>query len=167
MLSKSLKFIIISLALISISCQDEAVYFSKYQSFPESWPKEVPAEFSFEAPDTTEVYDVFVMLRNTQDYAYRNLFLISDINFPNGKVIVDTLEYEMAYPNGELMGQGFGLKTNKLWLKQGVKFTETGNYKVNIKHAMRAFGEINGLDSLQGITDVGLRIEKQNQENDN
>jgi hypothetical protein len=39
-----------------------------------------------------------------------------------------------------------------------VKFR--GQYKVNIKQAVRENGKIPGVTSLEGITDVGLRIEK-------
>ena len=29
------------------------------------------------------------------------------MNFPHGKTIKDTLEYQMAKPNGEFLGKGF------------------------------------------------------------
>ena len=82
------------------------------------------------------------------------------MNFPNGKTITDTLEYQMAKPNGELMGEGFtDVKENKLWYKEGVRFDEIGDYSIIIQHAMRNNGEVNGVDNLKGITDVGFRIE--------
>ena len=91
------------------------------------------------------------------------MFLIVEMNFPNGKVIKDTLEYQMAYPNGELLGTGFtDVKENKLWYKEQVVFEETGEYTVNIQHAMRENGKVNGDINIEGITDVGFRIEKPN-----
>lgn len=85
------------------------------------------------------------------------------MNFPNGKVIVDTLEYKMAYPNGKWMGNGFSdIKENKLWYKENVQFSEIGTYQINIRHAMRQNGEVEGIDDLQGITEVGFSIEKNN-----
>jgi hypothetical protein len=44
------------------------------------------------------------------------------------------------------------------YYKENVKFR--GQYKVNIKQAVRENGKIPGVTSLEGITDVGLRIEK-------
>lgn len=83
------------------------------------------------------------------------------MQFPNGKVISDTLEYEMTKPNGEWLGTGFGdVKENKLWYKENVKFYESGDYCVRIKQAMRKNGQVEGIEDLQGITDVGFRIEK-------
>jgi gliding motility-associated lipoprotein GldH len=83
------------------------------------------------------------------------------MNFPNGKVISDTLEYEMAYPNGDWMGVGFGeIKESKLWYKSGVKFPEEGVYQFKIRQGMRKSGNVDGVQTLEGITDVGFRIEK-------
>lgn len=66
----------------------------------------------------------------------------------------------MAKPNGELLGEGFtDVKENKLWYKEGVRFDEIGDYSITIQHAMRNNGEVNGVDNLKGITDVGFRIE--------
>ena len=37
---------------------------------------------------------------------------------------------------------------------------KTGDYTVNIQHAMRENGKVNGVVELEGITDIGFRIEK-------
>ena len=72
----------------------------------------------------------------------------------------------MALPNGEWLGTGFGdVKESKLWYKEGVKFTEPGEYQVNIRQAMRKNGNVSGIENLEGITDVGFRIEKTTQNN--
>lgn len=85
------------------------------------------------------------------------------MNFPNGKIITDTLEYEMAYPDGKFMGSGFGeVKENKLWYKEKVQFPEEGVYQVEIQQAMRKNGKIDPIEKLEGITEVGFRIEKVN-----
>ena len=40
------------------------------------------------------------------------------MNYPNGKVVKDTLEYKMAAPNGELLGTGFSdIKENCIQAK--------------------------------------------------
>ena len=66
----------------------------------------------------------------------------------------------MTKPNGEFLGSGYGdIKENKLWYKEKVKFKESGNYQVTIQQAMRKNGEVGGIGELDGITDVGFRIE--------
>jgi gliding motility-associated lipoprotein GldH len=79
---------------------------------------------------------------------------------PNKITLVDTLEYQMANPDGSLLGEGFtDVKESKLIYKERMKFT-SGAYKVNIKQAVRQTGKVNGIAKLEGITDVGFRIEK-------
>jgi len=154
---------ILLLLFIVISSCDSNQVFDDYKSVPNQWNKENIISFNVTPPDSINAYNLFVNLRNTNDYKFSNLFLIVEMNYPNGKTIKDTLEYEMAKPNGEFLGTGFtDVKENKLWYK-GYKtpfiFNETGKYKINIQHAMRFNGEVNGVDNLEGITDIGFRIE--------
>ena len=148
------------LSLLLVSCDTKSV-FDNYETVPEVWNKDKTISFKVSPPDSTKAYDLFVNLRNTNAYKYNNIFLIVEMNFPHGKRIVDTLEYKMAKPNGEFLGKGLSsVKENKLWYKEGVVFNETGTYNLNIQHAMRDNGEVNGVVNLEGITDVGFRIEK-------
>lgn len=157
-----LSLVLFSLLLIT-SCDSKAV-FDEYKSVPNQWHKDSTASFNFKAPDTTNNYNLYVNLRNTNAYEFSNLFLIVELNYPNGKAIKDTLEYKMAAPNGELLGSGFSdVKENKLWYrgyKSPFKFSEEGDYKVDIQHAMRKNGEVNGVNHLEGITDIGFRVEQ-------
>ena len=55
-----------------------------------------------------------------------------------------------------------GFKENKLWYKgfdQPFIFNEEGEYQVNIQHAMRENGSVEGVNNLEGITDIGFRVE--------
>ncbi len=141
------------------SCDSNAV-FDTYKTVPNQWHKDSIITFEVNPPDSTKTYNLFVNIRNTNAYRFSNLFLIVDMNFPNGKTIKDTLEYEMAKPNGELLGEGFtDIKENKLWYKEAVIFNEKGTYKINIQHAMRNNGSVEGVDELEGITDIGFRVE--------
>ncbi len=150
----------ISLLLGVTSCDSKRV-FDEYKSVPNQWHKDSIIEFNITPPDSITPYNLFVNIRNTNDYKYSNLFLIVEMNFPNGKVVNDTLEYLMTKPNGAFLGTGFSdVKENKLWYKEDVIFSETGEYKFKIQHAMRENGNIKGVEDLEGITDVGFRIEQ-------
>jgi gliding motility-associated lipoprotein GldH len=146
-------------SVLLVSCDSKRV-FDEYQSLPDGWHRDSLVSFDFNNPDTTKVYDLFINIRNNNEYPFSNLYLITEMNFPNGKTIADTLEYEMAYPNGDWMGEGFtDVKESKLWYRENVRFGETGEYTLNIRHAMRKNGEVDGVQVLEGITDVGFRIE--------
>ncbi|UJH90252.1 gliding motility lipoprotein GldH [Antarcticibacterium sp. 1MA-6-2] len=142
-----------------MSCDKNRV-FDEYTSIPDAWNKDSIVTFNLKNIDSVQAYDLFINIRNNNNFSYSNLFLIAQIQFPQGKVITDTLEYQMATPGGEWLGTGFGdVKENKLWYKEDVRFTEPGQYKVSIQHAMRKSGSEEGIEDLEGITEVGFRIE--------
>lgn len=153
---------VIILAIFLSSCDSNQV-FDAYKTVPNEWHKDSVMTFNVNPPDSIKPYNLFVNIRNTNSYKFNNLFLIVEMVYPHGKTITDTLEYQMAKPNGELLGTGFtDIKENKLWYKGYDKpfiFEEKGDYKINIQQAMRNNGDINGVDKLEGITDVGFRIE--------
>lgn len=153
---------VIILAIFLSSCDSNQV-FDAYKTVPNEWQKDSVMTFNVNPPDSIKPYNLFVNIRNTNSYKFNNLFLIVEMVYPHGKTITDTLEYQMAKPNGELLGTGFtDIKENKLWYKGYDKpfiFEEKGDYKINIQQAMRNNGDINGVDKLEGITDVGFRIE--------
>jgi len=145
---------------VMVSCDSNRVY-DEYKSVPKAWHKDSIVSFKIIPPDSLNQYNLFVNLRNTHEYKYNNLFLIVEMVFPHGKTITDTLEYKMADPTGKLLGTGLtDIKENKLWYKEHIVFNESGPYTVNIQHAMRENGKVNGVVDLEGITDVGFRIER-------
>lgn len=152
---------IILLILFLVSCDSKHV-FDKYKSIPDGfWNKDSIVSFNFSVTDTITKQNLFINLRNNNDFSFSNLFLITQLNFPDGQVIIDTLEYDMADRTGKFLGTGFSeIKENKLFYKEKITFPNTGNYKVNIRHAMRKSDVIEGLKTITGITDIGFRIEK-------
>ena len=145
--------------ILFISCDSKSI-FSEYKSVSNDWKKNEKVDFSFSAPDTTNTYNMFINLRNDKTYEFSNLFLIVRMSFPDGKIISDTIEYEMAKPNGEWLGKGFtSLKESKLWYKENITFPNSGIYNIQIEHAMRINGKVDGIESLRGIKDVGVKIE--------
>lgn len=150
--------------VISIMSCDSKRVFDEYQSVSGAWHKDKAIEFKLVPPDTTKTYNLFINLRNTEAYKFSNLYLIVELNYPNGKALKDTLSYAMARKDGTLLGTGFSdIKENKLWYKgheAPFVFEETGEYRVSIQQAMRENGRVSGIDKLEGITDVGFRIEQ-------
>ena len=150
--------------LVLASCTNDIVV-SESRSLPGYWDKQESLEFQIPQLDSLKKYNVFLNVRNTNDYPFNNLFLIVAMEFPQGKTLVDTLEYKMAFPNGEWMGEGIGsVKENKLWYKENVSFFEEGNYNITITHAVRNNGDVEGVSRLEGITDVGYSIEESKEE---
>lgn len=147
------------LVVILFSSCDKKRVFDEYKSVGSSWHKDSIVTFNLPELDSTKRYNLFVNLRANNDYQYNNLFLIVALELPNGFTKVDTLEYQMADPDGTLLGDGFtDIKESKLFYKENIKFRS--KYKVHIKQAVRENGKVPGVTALDGITEVGFRIEK-------
>ena len=151
-------FFILLTVIVFYSCDKKRV-FDEYKTVGSAWHKDSIITFDLPVLDSTKRYNLFINLRDNNNYQYNNLFLIVSMEKPNGYTKVDTLEYQMANPDGTLLGEGFtDIKESKLFYKENVRFR--GNYKVHIKQAVRETGKVPGVTLLEGITDIGLRIEK-------
>ncbi|WP_310555229.1 gliding motility lipoprotein GldH [Flavobacterium sp.] len=147
------------LAIFCISC-DKTQVFDEYHTFKDGWNKKQSVNFEFENQLTQKANNLFINIRANDDYEYSNLFLIVKLEHPSGKIKVDTLEYQMANPDGSMLGEGFSdIKESKLWYEENAKFTEKGKYKLSISQAVRQTGKVKGVEKLKGITDIGFRIE--------
>lgn len=151
-------FLLLLITAAFFSCDKKRI-FDEYKSVGSAWHKDSIVSFNLPELDSTKRYNLFINLRDNDNYKYNNLFLIVTLEKPNGYTKVDTLEYQMADPDGTLLGDGFtDIKESKLFYKENVRFK--GKYKVNIKQAVRETGKVPGVERLDGITEVGLRIEK-------
>jgi gliding motility-associated lipoprotein GldH len=152
-------FLIILLAILVISCDKKRV-FDEYKSVGNSWHKDSIVAFDLPQLDKAKKYNLFLNIRDNNDYPFNNLFLIVSMEMPNKKVQVDTLEYQMSEADGSLLGDGFtDVKESKLFYKENVNFNLKGKYKVKIQQVNRETGKVTGVKKLAGITEVGFRIE--------
>jgi gliding motility-associated lipoprotein GldH len=83
------------------------------------------------------------------------------MDYPDGFKMVDTLEYRMADSDGRWLGLGsINTFENKLGYRKDILFPVKGVYTLTISHAMRENGKVNGIESLPGILDIGIQVEK-------
>ena len=152
------------LVIMLASCEHSLVY-SEYKATTNgSWSKDDIKEFEISEMDSIASHDVFILIRNDNTFPYSNLFLIAEYNTPDDQVVRDTLEFEMAQPDGTWLGKGFGsVFENKLWYRENIVFSKPGVYKIELSHAMRQNGKVDGIDNLIGITDVGIEVERREQ----
>lgn len=160
-LKKNRSFGFLLMLFFLVSCNDK-IEFTKYKSLQDaSWQANKNISFEFTVEDTILPKDLFINIRNNNEYPFSNLYVITELNFPNGNKIVDTLQYEMADETGTFLGKGFTeIKENKLFYKEQKVFPISGKYQLNIRHAMRKNGEVEVIPFLEGVQDVGFSIEK-------
>ncbi len=145
------------LFLSLLSCDSNKVFEEYIEVENANWKKENVASFEIEIKDTITAHNLYINIRNTGNYAYSNLYLFVTMEGPNGSLLKDTVNCILADSRGKWLGKGIGdLWDLKIPYVGGFKFAQKGKYLVSLEQAMRVD------DGLNGITDVGLRIEKTN-----
>jgi len=157
-LNPDVLFFIICFSLFS--CNEKPV-FKASKSVGDFWYRDSVVRFDFEVYDTLQAYNLFLILKANNDYPFSNIFLITSIENPNQQIKIDTLEYIMASVDGKILGNGFSKnKESRLWFKKNHYFSQTGKHTFGIQHALRKRVEIEGVEKLEGISEIGLNIER-------
>ncbi len=156
--------IFIFLIVLTLWSCDSSTVFHQYQPIAEGeWKVADTISFTIENKDTIARKNIYIRLRNDNNYPFSTIFLVSKMIFPNGEKVVDTLQYEMANEKGEWLGTGFSsVKENKLFYKENVVFPQKGTYKFSIRQVTRGIDDVKGVEPLKGILNVGLQIENVN-----
>ena len=156
-----MKNIIYSLLSFSIllsfsSCNDDVAFEHLHTVDVEGWDYRKPVEFTFNAPDTSNKYNLIFDVRITPNYAYQNLWLFVETTEPDGYTHIDSINCPMAYPDGKWIGSGLGdLIDNPILIHRSFKFVKEGAYTLKIKHGMRH-------DFLPNIQNVGVILKQIN-----
>ena len=143
-----------SLVFLLTSCNKNIIY-SKYHEFKENeWHANDKAIFHVEIIDTMSLNNIFLMVRHADAYPYSNLFLFVSTKYPDGKILIDTMEVILADEKGKWQGSGAGdIFDFKIPIKKNVRFPLKGKYQFAFEQGMR-------VDPLPLIMDFGFEIEK-------
>jgi gliding motility-associated lipoprotein GldH len=142
--------------MVLVACDANRVFEEYKPVAANGWDKDSIAQFDVEVSDTVKKYNLYINIRNKGNYPYSNIWLFVDITAPDGKLLTDTVEYILAERSGKWRGSGIGdLFDNQFIYRRSVLFERSGTYRFMIKQGMRA-------QKLEGIHDIGLRVETQN-----
>lgn len=143
----------ITASCLCFSCGNDTVY-NKFQPVRDKvWDKRSEYYFKFEIKDSSIPYNILLQIRNNDMYGYQNLWLLCEQLQPDSISVKDTIECMLADDFGKWNGNGITLFQSRFTLHDHYIFPDTGQYTISIRHGMRD-------DSLKGIEDIGLFIEK-------
>ena len=156
LLNRNIRFISITLIVFSLLSCDSKRFFEENKSIEKGvWNRTVRIPFTMNIVDSLARYNLFLNIRNDGVYPFSNLYLFIHTSLPDGTTATDTVECQLADPDGKWRGSGLGnLKFNRFLFQKGMRFPRKGNYTISLEQAMR-------VKELKGIRDVGIRIEKQ------
>lgn len=149
----SLLIILTSLFLL-VSCNSKVVYTDSQAMPKKTWGLMNTPTFRMPVTDTINSNNVYFTIRTGSSYPFRNIYLFVTTTSPNGKVITDTLQYNLADEKGKWYGKGLGdIHELNLPYKSNVFFPVKGIYQFKFQHGMR-------VENLNGVYDLGVRVEK-------
>lgn len=130
--------------------------FEKNIQIPKSqWTYALEPEIKFDITDTLSLYNIFLTLRHTDAYAYRNIWLDIATKQPGDTVYQKgRFEFTLQQTEGKWLGTGYG----DIWevrypLFKQIRFNKQGQYTIRLRQIMRD-------NPLLHVLNAGIRIEK-------
>ena len=145
-------FFLVPCVLFLASCTTIDLY-EKNVTIPGfKWKSSYKPEFTFVISDTTVPYQLFLVLRHTEQYNYNNIWINLYSQPPADTLHKASFELQLA--------------TNEKWLGTGmddiyehrIKLTDPQYLKAGVYHFM--VGQIMREDPLENVMNVGIRVEK-------
>ena len=148
-------YLLFFFATILSSCGNTT--YENYHSFNHmGWSADSIIEFKYNIIDTAKAYDLNLKIRHTVDYEFQNLFLFLE------DTSKDTVEIILANKNGKWLGTGISdVRELEYVVYSSRNFSKKGEHELRIEQAMR-YGELNKIETLEHILDVGLIVAKHN-----
>jgi gliding motility-associated lipoprotein GldH len=148
--------LILCLAVLSlVSCTDRSAVWQQNIAVKDGiWNKDSVLIFDIPAEDTVRLYSMSIHVRNRTDYSFQNLYLFLTVEAPNKQTISDTLNFNLAYDDGQWTGSGgvFSKYRENIFLyRKYIRFPEQGIYRVTVRHGMRK-------DNLEGVSSIGMAL---------
>ena len=131
--------------------------FEKNVSIPGfAWTSDFKPEINFDVSDTTARYTIYLVIRHTDAYRYKNIWLNVQMKMPAGDTLVKQLDLRLATDDKGWLGSGMG----DIW-EHRIPITpvtqpiplKAGNYNFRLENIMRE-------DPLRHVMNVGIRLEK-------
>jgi len=156
--------IAIIFSIFLMSC-DLDIQYIEYNSIDgEAWHKDSIQYFNFEIESAEKAtYNSYINLRINNDYKFNNIFLIVSLSNSSQLISKDTLEFTLADKRGNLLGEkSINIIDNSLIHKENISLDHNKAYSVSVEHAMRIINKVKPLEYLEGVIDVGYKVEKVN-----
>ena len=152
-MSKFVKYLFgLIVAIVMVACNSDIVYDGSVRVANPTWHADSVARFEITIEDTTSDYQSGILIRNSGDYAYQNLWLFITEIAPDSTITCDTIQYFLADNYGRWLGSGIGsLYTNIYYYKEDLHYSKEGVYTYEIRQGMRD-------EELKGITNIGMQI---------
>jgi len=147
-------FLLLVLCTLCLATCTTVDLYEKTVPIPDhEWKSSYKPEFNFTIKDTTTLYQAFFVIRHTEKYNFKNIWVNYYFQPPADTMHKETREFQLATNEGWL-GTGLDdIYEHRIKLAEPGRL-KAGNYKFILENIMRE-------DPLKEVLNVGIRIEKQ------
>ncbi len=143
-------------ACLVAACGNKNTVYHSYQSLPSAgWEKSDTLSFLIPVADSVPtILKLFAEVRNRTDYPYRDLHLVLSQNIQDSTVWhTDTIAICLTDSTGRWTGKGWESVYQSERFVRAIQPLYPGKYTVKVASGMKD-------GKLQGINDIGIRIER-------
>jgi gliding motility-associated lipoprotein GldH len=112
-------------------------------------------DFTLNAADTAERYNIYLVLRHSDAYLYNNIWIRGSVKVP-GDTVAKSQRYDLTLATNDKGWLGSGMDDiyeHRVLIQPETKFSKPGTYSFTLEQIMRD-------DPLQHVFNVGVRVEK-------
>ena len=151
-----IKFLCIAfvfLTTVLTSCKQPALYERLQNIQKAAWDEQQVPSFTFDITDTTSAYHVYVVVRHTNQYPYRNIWLNVGLQQPGDTLRHQPFEVQLASAD-RWLGTGMDdvFEHRAMLFSQPVHFNKSGPVTFTLQQTMRQ-------NPLPGVMQAGIRVE--------
>lgn len=144
--------------LILSSCDKARLMEENQQISNNSWEYKDAKQFTAEISDTAQTYNLYVNVRHSFQFEWRNVWVNIKTVFPDGKTFDKRVNLVLSEPDGHWYGDCLGdncdLQVN---IQNNAFFPQKGKYTFVVTQDMR-------VNPLPFVKSVGMRIERTGEE---
>lgn len=144
---------LIAIMLLGVACEQVALFERTKNIEGGAWQSTQIPEYNLDITDTTKAYQVFVVLRHTNQYPYRNIWLNVGLQLPGDSLKEQRFELPLASAE-KWLGQGMDdvYEHQAPLFPYPVRFNRAGQVRLTLQQIMRQ-------NPLPGVLQAGIRIE--------
>ena len=147
--------IYIAVLVLLISCAKIDVYEKNVAIKNHSWESSFKPTFTFTIQDTASYYNIFLIIRHSDDYNFNNIWLNVYTQSPGDTLVKQQLPVQLANNKKGWLGTGMDdiFEHRILITRDPVQLKKAGDYTFTLQQIMRE-------DPLLHVLDMGVRVER-------
>lgn len=151
------KWIAGSVLLLCSLCKGNSLYTAQTKLIGNKWERESTCTFNVPIQDTTQAYDVYLIVQYMPDFPYQNLHITYQLKDEQGNLMRTALSHHLLFDSktGHPLGKGWGKKKClRVPLITNYHFETPGKYSLTFVQFMRTA-------QLPGVASIGIQLYKQ------